>query len=261
MTAPTRPTTLHVTRGEVWEVTLHRPDSANALSVDLVEDLLAVVDEASAAGPATASAQAPTALVLRGNVRHFAAGFDLAGLHDESDASLALRFLRIGLLLERLASAPVLTIAAVEGAAYGAGADLVACCDVRLATPTAGFRFPGARFGVVLGTDRLARLVGHADALALVGGPAIDAAEARRIGLVSELLPDAERLTAAIHDRVTTWKATTPASRPALLTAARPAGSDAALAALARSVAVPGLRERIAAYAGLTLTPSLKENV
>lgn len=230
--------TLRVTRDAAWTVELDRPGRANALSADLVDDLLAVVD--------SAAAERPLALVLRGNARHFAAGFDLGELATETDASLAHRFLRIGLLLERLSTAPHLTIAVVEGAAVGAGADLVAACDQRLAGPAASFRFPGPRFGVVLGTTRLAAL---APAAALAAGRALDAEETA--GLVTGTPDDLEPV---LRD----WSRTDPAARPILLAAARPPiDSDAALAALVRSVAEPGLRDRIAGYAGPTLAKEI----
>lgn len=194
--------TLRLTRGDVWTVTLDRPDRANALSADLVEALHGVLDAAATEGPEV--------LVLRGNARHFAAGFDLGGLDDETDASLALRFLRIGVLLERLIAAPYRTIAVAEGTAVGAGADLVLACDHRLVDPAVTLRFPGAAFGVALGTVRRAEL--GAD---LVTGT-----------------PDA--LDAALR------------AQPPPRT---PHDTDAELAALARSVVVPGLRERIASYA------------
>lgn len=193
--------TVRLARGDVWTVTLDRPDRANALSADLVEALHDVLDEAAVARP--------EALVLRGNDRHFAAGLDLGGLSAETDASLALRFLRIGLLLERLIAAPYRTIAVADGAAVGAGADLVLACDDRLVAPAVTLRFPGAAFGVALGTVRRAELgadltTGTPDALADV--------------------LRAEPPHGPSHD------------------------SDAELAALARSVAVSGLRDRIAAY-------------
>src|SRR3954454_11649306 len=107
---------LLVDRGAVWTLTLDRPRRANALSADLVEALHSALDEAER--------ERPEALVLRGSARHFAAGFDLTDLERETDATLAHRFLRIGLLLERLATAPYLTVAVAGGAAVGAGADL-----------------------------------------------------------------------------------------------------------------------------------------
>ncbi|WP_134768006.1 enoyl-CoA hydratase-related protein [Nocardioides sp. 1609] len=198
--------TLRVTRGDVWTVVLDRPERANALSADLVEALHATLDDAEQA--------APQALVLRGNARHFAAGFDLGGLERETDATLALRFLRVGVLLERLLAAPYVTVAVAEGAAVGAGADLVLACDHRLVAPDVTLRFPGSAFGVALGTVRRAEL----GAVLSTGVPA-DLTDA--LGTPFSPRPS--------HD------------------------SDADLAALARSVSVPGLRDRIAAHADRTL--------
>ncbi|WP_374457764.1 enoyl-CoA hydratase/isomerase family protein [Nocardioides sp.] len=195
-----------VDRGPVWTVTLDRPERANALSVALVESLHATLDEAEAARP--------DALVLRGNARHFAAGFDLGGLEDETDATLALRFLRIADLLERLIAAPYATVAVVQGAAVGAGADLVLACDHRLVDTSVTLRFPGSAFGVALGTVRRAELAGAWS----TGVPAdLDAALT------------APRPTRPHHD------------------------SDAEVSALARSVSVPGLHARITAYAAQTM--------
>jgi enoyl-CoA hydratase len=215
--------TLVVDRGPVWTVTLDRPQRANALSAELVEALHGVLDEAAVTGP--------LALVLRGNVRHFAAGFDLGGLELETDASLAHRFLRIGLLLERLASAPYLTVAVADGAAVGAGADLLLACDARLVAPGVTLRFPGSAFGVVLGAARRVLLQDY-------------------YGLVTGT-PD------ELADLLTDWVGWS-ADRRAALLADRPATDvDAELAALARSVAVPGLRDRIAAYAAPALAKEI----
>lgn len=199
--------TLLVSRGRVWTVTLDRPWRANALSPELVEALHSVLDEAEEARP--------RALVLRGNNRHFCAGFDLTGLEGETDATLAHRFLRIGLLLDRLLAAPYLTVAVADGAAVGAGADLVVHCDHRLLAPSVQLRFPGAGFGVTLGAVRRRELG--------------DKFGTGRPGELESVL-----------DRVTP-------SRPAH-------DSDRELADLVRSVAVPGLRDRLAAHASTTLT-------
>ncbi|MEU6559068.1 enoyl-CoA hydratase/isomerase family protein [Nocardia nova] len=221
--------TLAVRRDAVWRVRFDRPEAANALSPALVEALHDVLDEAAVIHPEV--------LVLEGNRRHFAAGFDLAGLSRESDASLAHRFLRIGLLLERLATAPYPTVAVVEGSAVGAGADLVAACDHRLAGPDARFAFPGARFGVILGAARLRAV---ADPAIFLGGATVPAAAAG--GLVTGT-PD------ALPGILDAWAHIDPATRPALLAESRPVhDADAALAALTRSVAAPGLHDRLIAY-------------
>ncbi|WP_165355122.1 enoyl-CoA hydratase/isomerase family protein [Nocardioides oleivorans] len=194
--------TVIVDRGPVWTVTLDRPTRANALSAELVESLHATLDEVDAARP--------DALVLRGNARHFAAGFDLGGLEDETDATLVLRFLRIGDLLERLIAAPCTTVAVVEGAAIGAGADLVLACDHRLVDPSVTLRFPGSAFGVALGVLRRAEL----DESWSTGVPAD----------LADVLA-APRPARPHHD------------------------SDAEVSALARSVSAPGIHARITAYA------------
>jgi enoyl-CoA hydratase/carnithine racemase len=216
-------TTLLVDRGPVWTVTLDRPARANALSAELVEALHTVLDEAEVVRP--------DALVLRGNARHFAAGFDLAGIDLETDTTLAHRFLRIGLLLERLATAPYLTVAVADGTAVGAGADLVLACDARLVAPGVTLRFPGSQFGVVLGAARRALLEDYA---ALVTGT-----------------PD------QLDDLLAEWLGWSSKVRARVLADRPDHDLDAELAALARSVAVPGLRDRLAAYADRTLVKAL----
>jgi enoyl-CoA hydratase len=129
--------------------------------------------------------------------------------------------------LERLATAPYLTVAVAEGAAVGAGADLVAACDARLVAPDVTLRFPGSQFGVALGASRRARLEDYA-------------------GLVTGSPDQLDQL-------LSEWRSWTPSVRARVL-ADRPAHDvDVELAALARSVAAPGLRDRIAAYADRTL--------
>jgi enoyl-CoA hydratase len=223
---------LIVDRGPVWTVTLDRPTRANALSADLVEALHGVLDEAEVARP--------LALVLRGTQRHFAAGFDLTGLERETDATLAHRFLRIGLLLERLATAPYLTVAVADGAAIGAGADLVIACDARLVARGVTLRFPGPRFGVVLGATRRALLE---DAR-----PEERACEPRRDGGLVTGTPD------QLDELLSEWLGWSATARARMLVDRPDHDADTELAALARSVAVPGLRDRIAAYADQTLT-------
>lgn len=225
----------------VWQVTLNRPEQANALSADLVETLHGVLDDAARSKPA--------ALVLRGNQRHFCAGFDLTGLDRETDGSLARRFLRIALLLERLVTAPYTTVAAVEGAAVGAGADLVTACDHRVGTSAASFRFPGAAFGVILGRQRLTDIVGHDAARELADGTRLDADRALAIGLLSRLAT-----TGSVEAEVLHMAYRTPP------TPSRVTDTSADVAALARSVSVPGLQDRLTAYAGVSrLSPRAHE--
>ena len=138
----------------------------------------------------------------------------------------------------------------VQGSAVGAGADLVAACDHRIGTPDARLRFPGAAFGVVLGTRRLAGLVGGERALALAAGESLTGTEAHWAGLLTASVP-----AARLEDELerTLARSVHPAAARGVLRATRAVSggydADAALADLARSLAVPGLHSRIVRYA------------
>ena len=228
--------------GGVLTVTLARADRGNALDGALVEALRA--------GVAQAGDPAVRLMVLRGAGKALCTGFDVGGIEAESDASLLARFVAIELLLQAVRHAPVPTVALGHGRMFGAGADLFAAATWRIADPGSRFAFPGARFGLVLGTRRLTAIVGEARALALTSrGQGLDAEGALGCGLATSLLAqegwDAE--VAAIGAEVARVDR---ATALALAGAARADTRDADLAALVRSAAVPGLRERITAYAG-----------
>ncbi|MGH8601146.1 MAG: enoyl-CoA hydratase/isomerase family protein, partial [Burkholderiales bacterium] len=137
----------HVTR-----LTLNRPHKANALDSALIEALLDAVEYAYT--------DSTRLLVLEGRDRNFSAGFDFTGYQQQSEGDLVLRFIRIETLLQRLYHAPFATLALAHGRNFGAGVDIIGACSLRVATPDATFRMPGLRFGVVLGTRRLAARVG-----------------------------------------------------------------------------------------------------
>ena len=124
---------------------LDRPDKGNALSPALVASLRMRLEEAL-------RDDAIHTVVFTGQGPHFCTGFDLSDLESIGDAQLLQRFVEVELLLDAVYRSPVRTIAIAHGRTWGAGADLFAACDIRLATPDAQFRFPGAGFGIVLGT-------------------------------------------------------------------------------------------------------------
>lgn len=225
----------------VWRATLNRPQHGNACSPALVEALDTVVTRAKDEGA--------QALVLQGTGRHFCTGFDLSSLDCETDDSLLSRFVRIELLLQRIAHAPFLTIAHAHGRTMGAGADLFAACRVRLAQANAMFAFPGGRgFGLVLGTRRLAERVGAESALEWIeSGRSVTAEEALRRGLVTSLADGPHDIQTCIAQRCHLDAGL----RESLDHALQPLRADHAardLDLLVRSAARPGLRERIAAY-------------
>ena len=234
--------------GAVLQLELNRPDKGNALSAGLVEALTEAVAQAGIDADLRL-------LVLSGAGRHFCTGFDLSNLDQESDDSLLARFTRVELLLQAVHRAPFATLALAHGRTLGAGADLFAACSERWIVGDANFAFPGAGFGLVLGTARLAGRVGASQAAAWIeGGVTIDSATACASGLATRQL-EAEALDgelAVLHARVTRLDGTTQrAIHAAVQAAERPRGNTGEaedLARLVRSAARPGLRERIAAY-------------
>ncbi|MEQ8397985.1 enoyl-CoA hydratase/isomerase family protein [Thalassobaculum sp.] len=223
----------------VAHLTLSRPERGNALGPDLVEAALEAVHRTLADGARM--------IVLRGAGKHFCTGFDLSDLAELSDGDLLLRVIRIETLLQAVHHAPVPTIAVAHGATMGAGADLVAACQMRWALPGTRFAFPGAGFGLALGTRRLAFRIGSEAARDLVGsGRRIDASEAASLGLIQRMVdPDALESEMVAASRHYALDAAT-AERVHALTVPDTRESD--LANLAMSAARPGLKARITSY-------------
>jgi enoyl-CoA hydratase len=228
--------------GPVLTLTLHRPTAGNALDATLVESLLDAFEHLDP--------QSLRLVVLRGAGGGFCSGFDLTGLDDQSEGDLLLRFVRIELLLDRVRHAPVPPLGLAQRFAFGAGADLFAACTWRVAAPGTRFAFPGAGFGLVLGTRRLATLVGPQAALDMtLRGHRPDAEEALALGLATSLAAP-EAWQAGVEALVAELGAATPAAQSLLRHAAQPdASRDSDLADLVRSAALPGLGARIRAYA------------
>jgi enoyl-CoA hydratase/carnithine racemase len=225
--------------GAVIELVLNRPDKANALDARLVEALLAAISHA-------ASSDAKL-LMLRGEGRHFCAGFDFSDLDHQSDGDLLHRFVRIEQLLQALHHAPLTTLALCHGSAFGAGADLVAACDWRVAAPATRFRMPGLRFGVVLGTRRLAALIG-ADAAheILSTSRTFEAPEAARLGFVQRLAEPGS--WPELVRNINAAQRLEPSATIRLKAQIRSDMRDHDMAALVDSAAVPGLKDRIRAF-------------
>ena len=162
-------------RGAVALVTIDRPERRNAVDHEALEGLQRAV--AGAAGTRV--------LVLTGAAGHFCAGADLTGVEDASFAA-TLRG-----VLQALHDAPFPVIAAVEGAALGAGTQLAIACDLRVAAPGARFGIPAAKLGLMVDhwtVQRLALLAGHGPARAmLLAADVLDGESAVRLGLAQRL--------------------------------------------------------------------------
>ncbi len=233
--------------GATLLVELDRADKANALSAPLVEALIETI-EGAFADPSVDT------LALCGRGRNFCTGLDLSDLEASSDGDLLLRLVRIETLLSLLWHAPIRTACLAHGRCWGAGADLFAACERRVAAPGTSFRFPGVQFGILLGTRRLAERIGSDAARGvLTEARQLDLANAHAAGLVNETFEQAE-VSADGPARARAWLArlAAPAVEPLLARALRRATredhADEDLANLVRSAAEPGLKQRIAAY-------------
>jgi len=221
--------------------TLNRPDKLNALNADMVEGLLQTMREATA--------KDSQLVLFQGAGRSFCAGFDLSDLTDMSDADLLLRFVRIETLLQAIYTAPMPTLALVHGRCFGAGADIVASCSQRIASPDSSFRMPGLQFGIVLGTRRLAALIGvDAARNMLQTSRVFDAETAHSCGFLTAIAAR-DDWDQNIAKATTDAAVLTNPSRHALMQQTRDDRYlDADMAALVRSASQPGLGTRIAAY-------------
>lgn len=226
---------------DCWTLTLDRERSANALNAQIVDELLEAVTQAGTHGVRV--------LAFNGRGRNFSAGFDFGGFEDQSEADLLLRFVRIETLLQAIAASPCLTVGLAHGRNFGAGADLFAACQWRIAEPGATFRMPGLAFGLVLGTRRLAALVGPEKARDLLESlTTFSAEQAQAMGFARQLAPQAD--WPAIVQEARRVAAVLPAASRARLyrTLSTTANADASLADLVRSAAEPGLKARMQAY-------------
>jgi methylglutaconyl-CoA hydratase len=231
----------------VATLTLNRPEKRNAISYRLIEELLAALDEAAEA----------RVLIVTGAGGAFCSGMDLDELRalttrsaadNRQDAETMARLFRT------LYEFPRPTIAAVNGAAIAGGCGLATLCDFTLASATAKFGYSEARIGFIpaLVAAFLVRQVGekHAREL-LLSGRVVDAAEAKRLGLVTavvapdELMPRARRLAAELLR-----------NSPASLAATKRLLGDYAAAELERE-----LRLAVAANAAIRATEDCREGV
>jgi enoyl-CoA hydratase len=171
-------------------LTLDAPDRRNALTLGMTDEIVAAVDAAE-------DDPSVRALIVTGAPPAFCAGADLS--HLGTSQREGLRAIYEGFL--RIGRSPLPTIAAVNGAAVGAGMNLALVCDMALAAPSARFDTRFLQLGLHPGgghTWMLQRRIGPQAATAMVlFGRVLDGPAAERAGLVWACVPDAELLAAA----------------------------------------------------------------
>lgn len=171
-------------RGPFAIIRLNRPAEKNQLSIATLAEL----DDAFSSLTGQADIRA---VIFTGTADVFASGANIRELRALTPET-AKEFSRHGQqLFQKIADAPQLTIAAVNGYCMGGGLDLALVCDIRCASPNSIFAHPGARLGIITGwggTQRLPRLIGAARALEMFGtAQRVSSHEAYRIGLVSSV--------------------------------------------------------------------------
>lgn len=186
--------TAYEMEGGVAVIRLSRPKALNALNGDLLNQPDEALDR-------IATQEAVRVAITTGSGGVFSVGADLK----EQLADRGGRIDRMHRLVLRLASMPVMFIAAIEGWALGDGLELAMACTFRAASPSARLGLPEIRLGVIPaygGTQLAPRLVGSSVALELLClGEPIDAARAERIGLINWLAEEPGGALALALDR------------------------------------------------------------
>ncbi len=170
----------------VATLTLNRPESRNALNLEMCNQLVEVSRQCS-------SNSEIKLVLVRANGPVFCAGADLKERQGMGEAQVRERRMQGFAAYAALEAMPMPAIAVVEGPVVGSGCEIAGACDFIVATPQASFRTPEALRGTVGATQRLPRILGKRLAKDLMlTGRTLSAVEAREAGLVSRLVPVSE---------------------------------------------------------------------
>ena len=174
--------------GSAARIVLNRPEKRNALSLELMEEIIASLRELSAQRDARA-------IVIEGAGPAFSAGHDLSEMIGRDREFLARLFDRCSVMMKTLHEVPQPVIAKVHGIATAAGCQLVAACDLAVAADGTRFATPGVKIGLFCSTPMVpvSRAVGRKRAMQmLLTGEPINAATALDWGLVNRVVPREE---------------------------------------------------------------------
>jgi len=178
--------------GAVASVTLRRPAVANRLELSDLDVLLGFLDEVNAR-------PAVRVLQLQGEGRHFCSGFNI-GQVGTSGAAAGRRFEALADAVER---ARPITVAVLQGGAFGGAGDLAIACDFRIGGPDSELMVPAARLGLHFyrgGLERCVAAVGlPAARRIMLAAERLDAAEMRRLGLLDRVADSSADVPAVVH--------------------------------------------------------------
>lgn len=186
--------------GPVARLRLTRPTLHNAFDAGLIADLTSALE-------AVAGDDSVRVLVLEGEGASFSAGADLnwmRGMAAASEEDNRIDSLALARLMRTLDELPKPTIARVHGAAFGGGVGLVACCDIAIGVPEAKFGLTESKLGLLPAviSPYVVQAIGARNARRYFATAEVfDAAEARRIGLLHEVV-DADALDSAVQRQI-----------------------------------------------------------
>ncbi len=170
----------------VARITFIREKTLNAINVETLEDLKKLVDQLEE------NKDEFRVLIFTGKGRAFIAGADIKEFQGKSIAEIKAFTIRFQQIITRIEMLPIITIAVVNGFAFGGGCELAMACDFRIASAKAIFGQPEIKLGLIPGaggTQRLPRLIGKTRAKEMILlGDNIDAEEALKIGLVNKVV-------------------------------------------------------------------------
>ena len=192
---------LLVTRGAVARIVLNRPEKRNALSLELMDEMIAALREVSGHGETRV-------IVIEGAGPAFSAGHDLAEMIGRDEAFFSHLFDVCTVMMETIHDLPQPVIAKVHGIATAAGCQLVAACDLAVASEGTRFATPGVKIGLFCSTPMVpvSRAIGRKRAMhMLLTGEPVDAETALDWGLVNRVVPadDLESAVLALAEAMT----------------------------------------------------------
>ena len=169
--------TLKKHKNAVWEIRINRPEKANSLSSEMLEELLAIIEKANGA----------SGIILTGQGEIFSAGADLSEV--KSGLATSPIWEKLSLSLKEL---NCVTIAALNGTVAGGAFGMILACDIRICVPSSKFFYPVMKMGYLpqpSDPKRLVDLIGPGRAkLMLVAGEKLDSDKAYKFGLVDEIV-------------------------------------------------------------------------
>jgi len=182
----------------IFTLTLQRPEQHNAMNLEMIRELRNAFDELSR------KASLRGLVLSGGNGPSFCAGGDLRWMQGSAQQPAEQRRAEARELAEMLAALndfPALTLARINGAAYGGGLGLIACCDLAVAVETAQFALTEVRLGLIPATISpfvVGKLGGANSRRVMLHAKRFNAYEAQALGLISDIAADLEALDQAI---------------------------------------------------------------